>query len=130
MDKVRLGIIGCGGIMQGFHAKHLVEFDDIEVVAVADPIEERRDAVMLKQLEISLAHNQEMIGNTYDVLIDEIDDEGAYVGRTRYDAPDIDNSVIFTSEKEHKPGDIVKVMIEEAYDYDLQGREVCDESAE
>ena len=45
MDKVRLGIIGCGGIMQGFHAKHLVEFDDIEVVAVADPIEERRDAV-------------------------------------------------------------------------------------
>lgn len=45
MDKVRLGLIGCGGIMQGFHAKHLVEFDDVEVVAVADPVEERRDAM-------------------------------------------------------------------------------------
>ena len=45
MDKVRLGLIGCGGIMSGFHAKHLVEFDDIEVVAVADPIEERRNAM-------------------------------------------------------------------------------------
>ena len=43
MDKVRLGLIGCGGIMRGFHAKHLIEFDDIEVVAVADPIEERRE---------------------------------------------------------------------------------------
>ena len=45
MDKVRLGLIGCGGIMSGFHAKHLIEFDDIEVVAVADPIEERRNAM-------------------------------------------------------------------------------------
>ena len=45
MDKVRLGLSGCGGIMSGFHAKHLIEFDDIEVVAVADPIEERRNAM-------------------------------------------------------------------------------------
>jgi len=48
MNKVRLGIIGCGGIMDGFHAEHLKTFDDIEVVAVADPVEERRAAVAKK----------------------------------------------------------------------------------
>ncbi len=92
--------------------------------------EERRDLVMLRQLEISNEHNREMIGRTYDVIIDEIDEDGSYIGRTRYDAPDIDNSVLFVSEREHAPGDIVKVLIEEAYDYDLQGREVYDEPTE
>lgn len=41
MDKVRLALVGCGGIMNGFHANNLLTFDDIEVVAVADPVEER-----------------------------------------------------------------------------------------
>ena len=89
--------------------------------------EERRDLIMLRQLEISNEHNQDMIGSVYDVIIDDIDDDGSYIGRTRYDAPEIDNSVLFVSEREHAPGDIVKVLIEEAYDYDLQGREVSDE---
>ena len=92
--------------------------------------EERRDAVMLKQLSISLKHNRSMIGNTYEVIVDETDEDGSYIGRTRFDAPDIDNSVLFTSDKEHEPGDIVNVHIEDAFDYDLTGREVYDESAE
>ena len=92
--------------------------------------EERRDAVMLKQLGISLEHNRSMIGHTYEVIVDEIDEDGSYIGRTRFDAPDIDNSVLFTSDKEHEPGDIVNVHIEDAFDYDLTGREVYDESAE
>ena len=92
--------------------------------------EERRDAVMLKQLGISLEHNRSMIGHTYEVIVDEIDEDGSYIGRTRFDAPDIDNSVLFTSDREHEPGDIVNVHIEDAFDYDLTGREVYDESAE
>ena len=43
MDKLRLGLIGCGGIMNGFHANNLLTFDDIEVVAVADPVAERAE---------------------------------------------------------------------------------------
>ncbi|MBQ6824285.1 MAG: Gfo/Idh/MocA family oxidoreductase [Clostridia bacterium] len=43
MDKLRIGLIGCGGRMKG-HIKALLEMDDITVVAVADPIEERRVA--------------------------------------------------------------------------------------
>jgi len=41
MDKVRVGLIGCGG-RAGAHMNSLLQMDDIQVVAVADPIEERR----------------------------------------------------------------------------------------
>ena len=42
MDKVRLGIIGCGGIMED-HVNGFVTMPDVEVVAVADLIAERRE---------------------------------------------------------------------------------------
>lgn len=85
---------------------------------------ERQDAIMRMQVEISLEHNQTMVGKTLDVLVEEIDPEGAYIGRTQYDAPEIDNSVIFTSDRELVPGDFVKVHINDAFDYDLTGKEV------
>ncbi|MBR5309108.1 MAG: Gfo/Idh/MocA family oxidoreductase [Clostridia bacterium] len=44
MEKVRLGLIGCGGRM-GAHTSKFDQIPEIEVVAVADPIEERRNAV-------------------------------------------------------------------------------------
>jgi ribosomal protein S12 methylthiotransferase len=55
------------------------------------------------------------------VIIDEFDDEGA-VGRSTWDAPDIDGSVFLDEAREVKPGDIVRVVVEEAEDYDLWGR--------
>jgi len=45
MDKVRLGLVGCGGICSGFHANNLKDFPDVEIAAVADPVEERRNAM-------------------------------------------------------------------------------------
>ena len=47
MQKIRLGIIGCGGIMNA-HVNEWKGFDDIEVAAVADPILERREAMAKK----------------------------------------------------------------------------------
>ncbi len=85
---------------------------------------QRQDAIMRLQLEISLENNQSMIGKTLKVLVEEQDEEGAYIGRTEFDAPEIDNSVIFTSDKEHKAGDFVMVEITDAFDYDLAGKEV------
>ena len=85
---------------------------------------QRQDAIMRLQLEISLENNQSMIGKTLKVLVEEQDQEGAYIGRTEYDAPEIDNSVIFTSDKEHTAGDFVMVEITDAFDYDLAGKEV------
>lgn len=86
--------------------------------------QERLDCIMMKQMEISLEGNRKKIGKILDVIVDSMEEEGVYSGRTRYDAPEIDNSVVFTSNSVHKPGDIVPVEILEAYDYDLEGREV------
>ncbi len=86
--------------------------------------QERLDAIMMRQLEISLESNQDKIGHTLEVIIDEEDDDGAYLGRTRYDAPEIDNNVIVNTNMKHEPGDIIKVKITDAFDYDIVGEEV------
>lgn len=75
-------------------------------------------------MEISLASNQKKVGQTLQVLVEEQDEEGAYIGRTEYDAPEIDNSIIFKSNKVLNPGDMVMVQIIDAFDYDLVGVEV------
>lgn len=82
----------------------------------------RVDAVMRRQADISRAINEAKVGSLMEVLVDGIDEEGAYIGRTAYDAPEIDNAVIFSADKELLPGDMVKVRIEDAFDYDLAGR--------
>ena len=90
-----------------------------------DVKEERLDQIMRYQLEISFEHNQKMVGNTYEVLVEGLDEDGtSYIGRTQYDAPEIDNSVIFTSGRDLKPGDFVNVKIVDAFDYDLVGVEI------
>ncbi len=85
---------------------------------------ERADSIMRLQLGISLEENRRKIDTVQEVIVDEIDEDGSYIGRTRYDAPEIDNAVIFTGKQEHKPGDMVMVHIDDAFDYDLAGTEV------
>lgn len=84
----------------------------------------RFDGVMRRQMLISSELNQEKIGNVFDVIVDSMDEDGSFIGRTRFDAPEIDNSVIFTSKNELKPGDIVKVKINDAFDYDIIGEKL------
>lgn len=86
--------------------------------------QERLDAIMRRQLDISLEYNREKVGKELDVLVEEKDEDGSYIGRTQYDAPEIDNSVIFMSGRDLRPGEIVRVLVEDAFDYDLVGREV------
>lgn len=86
--------------------------------------EARLDVIMRRQLEISLAVNEAKIGKTFTVLVEERDADGSYIGRTAYDAPEIDDSVLFTSKRALKAGDFVQVQINDAFDYDLIGVEV------
>ncbi|MCQ2553966.1 MAG: radical SAM protein, partial [Clostridia bacterium] len=88
-----------------------------------DVKERRKDKIMELQRQISLEKNESYIGKTIQVMVEEIDEEGAYIGRSIYDAEGIDNGVIFTSKKKRKPGDIVNVYIKDAFDYDLSGEE-------
>ena len=84
---------------------------------------ERADSIMRMQVDISRECNASKVGKVFDVLVDGIDEDGAYIGRTMYDAPEIDNTVIFNSDSNLKPGDFVKVQIMDAFDYDLAGIE-------
>ena len=82
--------------------------------------QERWDRFMQHQQQISAQRLQQKIGKTIDVLVDEVDDEGA-LGRTEGDAPEIDGAVYLNGVFSVEPGDIVPVTITEADDYDLWG---------
>ena len=91
----------------------------------------RADSIMRLQLDISREHNEEKVGRIMDVLVEGIDEETAdsvtYIGRSEYDAPEIDGSVIFkapASAVKLGPGDFASVLIEDAFDYDLAGTAV------
>ena len=81
--------------------------------------EERYARVMELQRVISLTRNQMQVGRTLDVLIEGTGD-GLSVGRCYRDAPEIDGYVLMRGE--HPVGRMVKVQIERALEYDLEGR--------
>jgi len=80
--------------------------------------EERYHRFMETQQRISAARLQGKIGKTIQVLIDEVDDEGA-IGRSFADAPEIDGAVYLNGETGLKAGDVVTAVIDEADEYDL-----------
>ncbi|MFV3129785.1 30S ribosomal protein S12 methylthiotransferase RimO [Niveispirillum sp. KHB5.9] len=82
--------------------------------------EERWNRLMAHQQEISAARFATKIGREMDVLIDEVDEDGA-TGRSWADAPEIDGAVYLNDEFKVKPGDMVRVKIEEADEYDMWG---------
>jgi ribosomal protein S12 methylthiotransferase len=82
-----------------------------------DVKQDRWDRFMAHQQAISTARLQLKVGKEMDVLIDEVDDQGA-VARCYADAPEIDGSV-FIASTEVKPGDKVRVRIVDADEYDM-----------
>ncbi len=85
--------------------------------------EERWHRFMQTQQAISADLLSGKEGQTLPVIIDEIGD-GVFIGRSQYDAPEIDGNVFVSSKKPLKPGDIVSVKIESADEYDLHGQAV------
>jgi len=83
--------------------------------------QERWDRFMAASARISAAKLQAKIGRTLDVLIDAVDDEGGASGRSTADAPEIDGQVHLRDTHGIAVGDIVRVHIEDADDYDLMG---------
>ena len=85
--------------------------------------QDRYDILMQTQLTVSEELNRKKVGKTLTVLCDGFDTVAeVYYGRSAQDAPDVDGKVYFTSVRKIKPGEFVKVKIDEALDYDLVGR--------
>lgn len=81
--------------------------------------------VMELQEEIIFDKNEEMKERELYAFIEgKVADENAYIGRTYRDAPDIDGYIFINTDEELMTGDIVKVKVTGAYEYDLIG-EIC-----
>ena len=99
--------------------------DDTSAFALEDNIsdeekEERAAEIMSVQQDISLAKNEEKVGQVFKVIVDKRE-SGRYIGRTEFDSVEVDNEVIINTKKKLKPGDFVQVKITKAYDFDLEG---------
>ena len=100
--------------------------NDLGLAQVPDQVkQERWDRFMAAQQEISAEIFQGKVGREIDVLVDEIDKENEEaIARSPWDAPEIDGNVFLPGETELKPGDMVRVRIVEAEEYDLVGERV------
>lgn len=87
--------------------------------------QQRADEIMALQQSISLELNEDKIGLKFQVIVDRAEQD-KFVGRTRFDSPEVDGEVIFTSKQNLKPGDFVEVRIVSAEDYDLLGVDARD----
>jgi ribosomal protein S12 methylthiotransferase len=86
--------------------------------------EERWHRFMEVQAQVSAEIMQTRVGREIDVLIDAIDEDEdgvEAVGRSVWDAPEIDGNVFLPGEGGLKPGDLVRAKVVEAEDYDLIG---------
>ena len=83
--------------------------------------EERWNIFMQTQAEISRSRLQQKIGTVQEVLVDQLDEQGA-IGRSKADAPEIDGIVQVRDVQGVAPGERISVHIESADDYDLFGR--------
>ncbi|MDX2203426.1 MAG: 30S ribosomal protein S12 methylthiotransferase RimO [Hyphomicrobiaceae bacterium] len=80
--------------------------------------EERWHRFMAVQRQVSEALMAARVGRSIDVIVDEVDEEGA-IGRSQWDAPEIDGSVFLNGVTTAKAGDIVRATVTNADAYDL-----------
>lgn len=84
-----------------------------------------QEEVMELQEEIIFDKNEELKDRELFAFIEgKVADENAYIGRTYRDAPDVDGYIFINTDELLMTGDIVKVKVTGAYEYDLIG-EIC-----
>ncbi|MGE4368881.1 MAG: 30S ribosomal protein S12 methylthiotransferase RimO [Burkholderiaceae bacterium] len=116
MSEAQLDRVGCFQYspVDGARANELPD-------PVPDEVkQERWERFMEHQQAISVARLAQKVGKEIDVLIDEVNDDGA-IGRSSADAPEIDGNVFVTASRVLRPGDKVRVKITDSDEYDLYG---------
>ena len=119
MDEAQLDRVGCFQYenVDGARATALPDHVPAEVK------QERWDRFMEKAQAISEAKLAAKVGQTMDVIIDDIDEDGIATCRTKADAPEIDGNLFIDEGTEGlKVGEIVSVEVDEAGEYDLWGQ--------
>jgi ribosomal protein S12 methylthiotransferase len=119
MSEAQLDRVGCFQYspVEGARANDLPD-------AVPDEVKQDRwERFMAHQQEISAGRLAGKVGREIDVLVDEVDEDGV-VGRSMGDAPEIDGNVFVSSDCAVKAGDMLRVRVTGADEYDLYGEAV------
>jgi len=119
LNEAQLDRVGCFQYspIEGATANEIAEQVPDEVK------QERFDRFMQTQQSISLQKMQAKIGQVMQVLVDEVDSDGA-IARSMADAPEIDGLVFIENGLHLEPGQFVKVEIVAADEYDLWAKPV------
>ncbi len=118
MDEAQLDRVGCFQYENVAGARS----NALPGHVAADVKQDRWNRFMEKAQAISAAKLEAKIGQRMDVIVDEIDVDGATC-RTQADAPEIDGNLFIDEGFEGlKVGDIISVEVDEASEYDLWGR--------
>lgn len=85
----------------------------------------KRRAEKLMELQYGILNdlNEKYLGKTFKVLCEGIDNE-YYIGRTYFQAPEVDGKIYFTSDKTCKEGEFYNVILEKYDCYDFYGKEI------
>jgi ribosomal protein S12 methylthiotransferase len=118
LDEAQLDRVGCFQYENVAGARS----NDLPDHVPAEVKQDRFDRFMEKAQGISAAKLAAKVGKVLEVIVDEVDEDGATC-RTKSDAPEIDGNLFIDEGFETlTPGDIVKVTVDEAGEYDLWGR--------
>jgi ribosomal protein S12 methylthiotransferase len=90
--------------------------------------QERYDRLMQHQQAISGELLAARVGETIEVMVDTVDENGA-LARSHWDAPEIDGAVLVREVGSVKPGDRLRVRVDAADAYDLVGSPVANGAA-
>lgn len=125
-DFVRENRFDRMGVFQYSNEENTKAYDFINQVPKA-VMEERFHKIMAIQRDISREKMESLIGTIQEAVVEGLSDEHEYLlkGRLWSQAPEIDGQLYISSLKPLKIGDVVKVEITSAHDYDLSG-EVID----
>jgi ribosomal protein S12 methylthiotransferase len=117
LEEARLDRVGAFRFepVEGAAANHLSG-------AVPEEVKEERYARLMElTARISAEKLAAKVGRTLDVIIDAADAVGGASGRSMADAPEIDGEVHLRDTSGLQPGDVVRVLIEDADEHDLFG---------
>ena len=86
--------------------------------------QQRRDILMERQKAISEGLNHKHLHALYDVLLEEASEEGVFIGRTMFQAPEVDGLTYVRVPKSHPAlslGQFIGTRIIDTLEYDLVG---------
>ncbi len=114
LEEAELDRVGCFT----YSAVEGAPANDLPDPVPEDVAAERLERFMNVQARISARRLARKVGRDIEVLIDEVDDEGA-IGRSQADAPEIDGLVYLNGETDLTPGQRVWARVEHSDEHDL-----------